>query len=238
MLFSGLGPTYDAVGAWLSFGQDPRWRRFMVSRLNLDLSSQVLDVATGTALVARRVASSSSASVVALDQSEPMLRRGIERVAAAGLSDRVAFVLGDGQRLPFRDGSFDAVAFTYLIRYVDDPAATLRELARVLKSGGTMANLEFHLPRNPLWRALWKLYTRAILPLAGGLVSREWFEAGRFLGPSIEDLYRRHPLGGQLDMWRAAGIANVRARVMSLGGGVVIWGSKGSSGSKGSNGEG
>jgi demethylmenaquinone methyltransferase / 2-methoxy-6-polyprenyl-1,4-benzoquinol methylase len=226
-LFSGLGSTYDAVGAWLSFGQDPRWRGFMVSRLRLGPDARVLDVATGTALVARQIASSTGASVIGLDQSEPMLRQGIERVAAAGLNGRIRFVLGDGQRLPFPDASFDALTFTYLIRYVDDPATTLRELARVVKPGGTMANLEFHLPRNPLWHALWKLYTRAVLPAAGRLVSREWLEAGRFLGPSIEALYRRHPLGEQLELWRSAGIADVRARVMSLGGGVVIWGTKG-----------
>ena len=228
-LFSGLGPTYDRVGAVLSFGQDPRWRRFMVSRVRQPPGGRILDVATGTALVARRLAARTGARVVVgLDQSEPMLRRGVERVANGTPKgrERIRFVLGDGQRLPFADASFDALTFTYLLRYVDDPAATLGELARVVKPGGRMANLEFHVPRSPWWRGLWRLYTRAVLPVAGRAVSRDWYEAGRFLGPSIEDLYRRHPLDRQLEMWRGAGLADTRACVMSLGGGVVIWGTK------------
>jgi demethylmenaquinone methyltransferase / 2-methoxy-6-polyprenyl-1,4-benzoquinol methylase len=225
VLFSGLGPTYDRMGAILSFGQDPRWRRFMVSRVRVPPGGRILDVATGTGLVARQLATRTDArTVIGLDQSEPMLTEGVRRSYPAG--DRLRFVLGDGRRLPFADQTFDAVTFTYLVRYVDDPAATLRELARVLKPEGTMANLEFHAPRNPFWHGLWVLYTRAVLPAAGRVVSRKWYEVGRFLGPSIDDLYRRHPLAEQLAMWRAAGVADVRARVMSLGGGVVIWGTK------------
>jgi demethylmenaquinone methyltransferase/2-methoxy-6-polyprenyl-1,4-benzoquinol methylase len=148
-------------------------------------------------------------------------------VDRAGLTSRIELVLAQGERLPFPDASFDAVTFTYLLRYVDDPAAILAELARVLRPGGTLANLEFHLPGNPLWRGLWLLYTRVGLPLAGRLVSRSWYEVGRFLGPSISGFYRRYPLGAQLDLWRAAGIPGVRARVMSLGGGVVVWGRRG-----------
>ncbi len=226
-LFAGLGRSYDRMGAALSFGQDPRWRRFMVSRVHVPSGGRVLDVAAGTGLVSRRLAAETPVGrIVALDQSEPMLRRGVELARSAGLAGRVVFVLGDGQRLPFNDATFDALTFTYLLRYVDDPAGTLRELARVLKPGGSMGNLEFAVPRNPLWRGLWRVYTRAVLPLAGRVVSREWWDVGRFLGPSIEGLYRRHPLEEQMDMWRAAGIGDVRARVMSLGGGVVIWGTK------------
>jgi demethylmenaquinone methyltransferase/2-methoxy-6-polyprenyl-1,4-benzoquinol methylase len=155
-----------------------------------------------------------------------MLGAGVGNVRAAGVADRVRFVLGHGERLPFPDGTFDAVMFTYLLRYVDDPSATLAELTRVLKPGGTLANLEFNLPRRPLWRALWFAYTRVALPLAGRFVSRAWYEVGRFLGPSISTFYRRYPLADQVGMWRAAGVPDVRAREMSLGGGVVIWGSK------------
>jgi demethylmenaquinone methyltransferase / 2-methoxy-6-polyprenyl-1,4-benzoquinol methylase len=188
--------------------------------------ARVLDVATGTAAVAAALAARTGDSVVGLDQnqSEPTLRTGVARVKAAGLAARVGFVLGQG--LPFAGGSFDAVTFTYLLRYVDDPAATLAELARVLRSGGTIANVEFHVPTNSLWRGLWWLYTRLGLPVAGRVVSRPWYDLGKFLGPSISGFYRRHPLEDQLVMWRAAGISNVRARVMSLGGGLVVWGIK------------
>jgi demethylmenaquinone methyltransferase/2-methoxy-6-polyprenyl-1,4-benzoquinol methylase len=202
----------------------------MVSQVRVDARDLVLDVATGTGAVALQLVRRTGATVIGLDQSEQMVREGVKRVAAAGRRNRVRFVLGQGERLPFADRTFQAVTFTYLLRYVDDPAATLAELARVLEPGGVLANLEFNVPRTSLWRASWFLYTRLVLPAAGRLASREWFETARFLGPSISSFYRRHPLQAQLGMWRAAGLVDVRARVMSLGGGVVIRGTKGAGG--------
>ena len=86
-----------------------------------------------------------------------------------------------------------------------------------------MAALEFGVPRG-LWRPLWDLYVGIGLPAAGRLISPGWHEVGRFLGPSIRGLYERVPLEQQLALWREAGIGDVRARRMSLGGGVVTWG--------------
>jgi len=225
-LFAGLPSSYQVMATALSFGQDGRWRRFMVSRLRAPAGGRVLDVATGAGMVAREVVRRWGAAVVGLDQSEPMLRGGLAETRRAGMAGRVRFVLGHGERLPFADGTFDGLTFTYLLRYVDDPEATLAELARVVRPGGKVANLEFHVPSGPGWRPLWWLYTRVGLPLAGVVVSRAWWDVGRFLGPSIEGFYRRHPLPDQLAMWRAAGLTGVRARTMSLGGGVVIWGTK------------
>ncbi|MGH2573492.1 MAG: ubiquinone/menaquinone biosynthesis methyltransferase [Actinomycetota bacterium] len=225
-LFAGVPRSYDRMSRLLSLGLDPLWRRFLVSRVTVPPAGLVLDVATGTGAVALEVAARTDASIVGLDQSEPMLRRGVKRATEAGSSARVNFVLGRAERLPFADERFDAVSFTYLLRYVDDPAATLAELARVVKPGGTLASLEFHVPGNPVWRALWFVHTRVGLPVAGRLVSSSWYRAGRFLGPSISSFYRRHPVGDQLAMWREAGLATVRTRVMSLGAAVVTWGTK------------
>ncbi|MDP9343753.1 MAG: class I SAM-dependent methyltransferase [Actinomycetota bacterium] len=209
----------------LSFGQNGRWRRFLASRVPAG-AGLVLDVATGTARVAVGVARRGAARVIGLDQSEPMLRSGVANVAAHGLDGRISLVLGQGERLPFPDGTFDAVTFTYLLRYVDDPAAELAELARVLGPGGVLANLEFMVPVHPAWRRAWWLYTRLVLPAAGRLASMAWYRTGRFLGPSISEFYRRYPVADQGRMWRAAGLTDVRFRSMSLGGGIVIWGTK------------
>lgn len=225
VLFAGVPATYDRMSMLLSFGQDGRWRRFMVSRVAVRPGALVLDVATGTGAVAIDVTRRTSARVVGLDQSEPMLREGARRLAGANLSPRVRLLAGHGERLPFPDGTFDAVTFTYLLRYVEDPAETMAELARVVRSGGLVASLEFHVPGRP-WRWLWFLYTRVVMPLIGWAVSPGWREAGRFLGPSISAFYRRFPLDAQLEMWRSAGVSDVRSRVMSLGGGVVIWGTR------------
>ena len=78
-----------------------------------------------------------------VDLTRNMLARGQENVAKAGMSERISLVAGRAEQLPFPDGTFDALTFTYLLRYVDDPQATLSELARVVKPGGTVASLEF-----------------------------------------------------------------------------------------------
>ena len=187
----------------------------MVSRI--PRRSRVLDVATGTGLVARELATR-DCTVTGLDQSEGMARQARD----AG----TPIVLGQAERLPFPDGTFDALTFTYLMRYVDDPAATLAELARVVKPGGTMACLEFHVPTNPIWRIAWWIYTRIVMPPIGLVGSRAWFGAGRFLGPSISKFYRAHPLASQGSWWWSAGMGDVRYRTMTLGGGIVTWGIK------------
>ncbi len=202
----------------------------MVSRLPADSDGQVLDVATGTAAVAIETARRTGSRVVGLDQSEPMVREGVRRVSLANLEGRIRFTLGSGERLPFRDASFDGVTFAYLLRYVDDVGSTLKELARVLRPGGVLAGQEFHVPPRTLFRVPWSVYTRGVMPLVGRVVSRQWRDAFSFLSGSIPEFYRRYPLHRQLDLWRAAGISDVQARVMSLGAAVVMWGSKHGSG--------
>ena len=217
-LFAPLGPTYDRYATVLSLGQDPRWRRFLVSCVEAGPGDRVLDVATGTGAVARELIRRTGCTVVGLDQSPEMLAEARRRVG-----EDVELVEGRAEELPFADASFDALTFTYLLRYVDDPATTLRELARVVRPGGTVASLEFAVPRG-LWRPLWELYVRVGLPAAGRVVSPGWHEVGRFLGRSIRGFYARYPLPRVLELWREAGIEDVQARTMSLGGGVVIWG--------------
>jgi demethylmenaquinone methyltransferase / 2-methoxy-6-polyprenyl-1,4-benzoquinol methylase len=227
-LFAGLPRRYDLAGAVLSFGQDPRWRRAMVGEVRARRDQRVLDVATGTGMVAGALVRRYDCRVVGLDQSPEMLAGAQAKVDAdAGLASRIELVRGEAESLAFADGEFDHLTFTYLLRYVEDPGATLRELARVVKPGGRIASLEFMLPPNVIARDLWWIYTRAAMPALGRVISRDWYVVGRFLGPSITDLYRRLPLDRQLELWRAAGIEDVQARVMSLGGGVVIWGTRG-----------
>ena len=215
-LFAPLGPTYDRYSALLSFGQDPRWRRFLVSRLDVRADETVLDVATGTGLVARELVHRFACSVVGLDQSPEML--AVAAVRTRGLP--ITLVQGRAERLPFADGEFAALTFTYLLRYVADPAETMRELARVVRPGGTVAMLEFAVPHG-VWRPPWELWVRSGLPLAGRLIAPGWREVGGFLGPSIRGFWARHD---PAELFRKAGIDEVRARRLSLGGGVVVWG--------------
>jgi demethylmenaquinone methyltransferase / 2-methoxy-6-polyprenyl-1,4-benzoquinol methylase len=220
-LFAPLGPTYDRYARVLSLGQDPRWRRFLVSRLDVGSGDLVLDVATGTGAVALELLRQKNCAVVGVDQSEEMLAVARGRLPAA-----VRLVEASAERLPFDDASFDALTVTYLLRYVDDPGATLHELTRVVRPGGTIASLEFAVPRG-VWNPLWRFYVGAVLPAAGRVVSPAWHDVGGFLGSSIRDFWSRYPLERQLELWRAAGVEDVRHRRLSLGGGIVIWGRRG-----------
>lgn len=226
-LFQPLPRRYDFLEELLSFGQNWRWRREMVAHVDRGDPQAILDVATGTAGVALALMHRTDAQITGIDLTEAMLRHGQARVARVGATDRVRLVVGPAERLPFPDGSFDALTFTYLLRYVADPAATLRELVRVLKPGAAIASLEFAVPPNRFWRFWWWLYTRGVLPGAGYVTGgREWYRVGRFLGPNISAHYRRYPVEWTIRAWEDAGLVGVGVRSMSLGGGLVMWARK------------
>lgn len=239
-VFRGLPDRYDRLAEWLSFWQNRRWRAALVDAVAAGRPQLVADVATGTAGVALALHARTGAAIVGFDLDEGMTRRGLLNVVHAPDAHRgraapsppahnetaaISLAVARGEQLPLADGSVDALSFTYLLRYVDDPEATLAELARVVRSGGVVANLEFAVPERMVWRSLWWVYTRAVLPLAGLVTGgAPWYRVGRFLGPSITDHYRRHPLDSTLRAWERAGIEHVTVRRMSLGGGLVMWG--------------
>jgi demethylmenaquinone methyltransferase / 2-methoxy-6-polyprenyl-1,4-benzoquinol methylase len=226
-VFAGLPARYDRLGYLLSFGQDRRWRRLVVRQVAAASPRRVLDVATGPAGVAIGIAAAVPADVVGIDLNVPMLRRGVLNVHAAGRDEQVQLLAGRAEQLPFPDATFDAVSFSYLLRYVDDPAATIAEMARCLRPGGTLSGLEFHVPANRVWRAMWRIYTGVLLPVLGLLAGGPaWWRVGRFLGPSIRRHYLSYPLTTHVAAWEQAGLVDVGYRVMSLGGGLVMWGTK------------
>ena len=221
-LFAPLAATYDRYARLLSFGQDPRWRSFLASRIDAGPEDTVLDVACGTGAVTLELVRRYGCHVVGVDQSPEMLA-----AARARVGPEVELQEARAEELPFADGTFDGLTFTYLLRYVDDPAATMRELARVVRPGAPIAMLEFSVPQNPVTRISWETYVRLGLPLAGRVISPGWRDVGDFLGPSIRDFWNRWPLEGLLGLWRDAGIVDLNTRQLSLGGGVVIWGRRG-----------
>jgi demethylmenaquinone methyltransferase/2-methoxy-6-polyprenyl-1,4-benzoquinol methylase len=221
-LFSGLPAHYDRVGEVMSFGQDPRWRRALVDAIAPRPGMRILDVATGTGMVAFELASR-GAEVVGVDQSDAMLSRARSRLERTPeLAERLSFVSGEAEALPFADAEFDALSFTYLLRYVDDPAATMRELARVVKPGARVGMIEFGVPASSTLRALWRVYTRVGLPIIGRAVSLDWYRVGRFLGPNIEQFHVAEP--DLPALWESAGFRDARQLDMSFGAGIVLTG--------------
>jgi demethylmenaquinone methyltransferase/2-methoxy-6-polyprenyl-1,4-benzoquinol methylase len=226
-LFEDLPARYDRLAEMLSFGQNSRWRRELVLHVARFKPNRILDVGTGTAGVAIALAHATRANITGVDISGPMLERGRERVRATDLDARIRLEVARAEELPFPDGSFDAVSFTYLLRYVADPAAALAEMARVLRPGGGMVSLDFFVPPNALQRLGWRGYTRLALPVEGYVFGgKPWWKVGRFLGPNIEDFYRQWPLYRIFEAWRTAGMVDVEHHVMSMGGGLVMWGRK------------
>ena len=224
-LFASLPARYNLLAQVLSFGQDRRWHTELVERLARTDPALVLDVACGPCAVTRLLAARTTAHVVGVDLSEPMLRQGRHTVEHSGLGARISLVEGRAEQLPFADATFDALSFTYLLRYVRDPTATLAELARVVKPGGVIAGLDFAVPTRRIWYVAWWIYTRVVLPLEGLVLGgRAWWDAGRFLGPSISLHSQRYSPAWTLDAWRHAGIDDVQSRTMSLGGGCITSG--------------
>ena len=225
-LFDPIAHNYEGPARAFSLFQYDRWRRFLVSRLDLSESSAVLDVSTGTGLVAMDIARASGCSVVGLDLSDRMLKQGRRNLETSRLGATVSLVRGTAEALPFPDDRFDAVVFTFLLRYVEDRQAVLEEMARVLKPGGQMASLEFYIPRGPVLYPLWLLHTRVAMPLGTKLISPGWGDVGSFLGRSISTFYRENTLEDLTRMWTRAGIVGVNTEVLSLGGAVVTSGRK------------
>ena len=252
-VFSPIARDYDRPALALSLFQYRRWHRFLLSRLPLPsgqpagigiqpspsvrpepveacpepgrrgLRYSVLDMATGTGALALDLATHTRVRVVGADITRPMLARALTR--ADERRRRVDLVEATAEAPPFAGESFDAIVFAYLLRYVGDVPATLRELARLLRPGGVMASLDFAVPSG-IWYPLWRVYTDAVLPATGLFFSPDWRRAGSFLGPSIRDFYQRWPEPRLRQAWRDAGLREVRSRRLTLGGAIVIWGTK------------
>ena len=211
-LFDRLPARYDLLAEVLSFGQNRRWRAAMVDA--------VAAMRAGARPGARRRhrhgwsrpaagRPDAGAEVVGVDLTEPMLRAGRRRRRRrVGRGTGSSWSLGRAEQLPFPDAAFDAVTFTYLLRYVADPAATLRELARVLRPGGTMASpgvLRALAPGLPAW--LERIRPRgAPRPRGSSPAGGSGTRSAASSGPSISEHYQRYPLSWTVDAWRAAGL--------------------------------
>jgi demethylmenaquinone methyltransferase/2-methoxy-6-polyprenyl-1,4-benzoquinol methylase len=226
-LFAGLPADYDRWATILSLGQDPRWRDALCDRLPVARTGHVLDVASGTGAVAIAVARRNGCRVTGVDQSAEMLAVGRRRVTEVALDEHVTLVEANAEALPFADASFDGLSGAYLLRYVDDPAAVVRELLRPLRPGAPFAYFDFAVPPSPPARAAWELYTRVGLPLAGRLIAPAWHEVGRFLNGSIRRFAATHPPEAVAGLFAAAGGVDVGCRRLSLGGAALVFGWRG-----------
>jgi demethylmenaquinone methyltransferase/2-methoxy-6-polyprenyl-1,4-benzoquinol methylase len=184
-MFTAIADKYDLLNSLLSFGQDAAWRRFAASRCSLPTDGLVLDVATGTAELARHLARRNDRGrIVGVDFCSDMLDKAKAKLSASGNDKRIHLVLGDALRLPFPDDSFDCATIGFALRNVSSIEATFGEMTRVVKPGGRVISLELTRPRSRLLKAIYYLYLLRIAPYIGGLISRKR-EAYTYLPDSI-----------------------------------------------------
>ncbi|RLB55505.1 MAG: bifunctional demethylmenaquinone methyltransferase/2-methoxy-6-polyprenyl-1,4-benzoquinol methylase UbiE [Deltaproteobacteria bacterium] len=171
-MFDRIARRYDLLNRVVSFGIDQRWRKKAVRALALPRGARVLDLATGTADLALRIARTHpDAHVVGVDPSRGMLDVGQAKIAAANLSGRIELVEGDAEKLPFEDDCFDGVTIAFGIRNVPDRGAALREMARVTKPGGRVVVLELSEPKSGIFGPLARFHIHTVVPRVGALLS-------------------------------------------------------------------
>ncbi|MDQ2645767.1 MAG: bifunctional demethylmenaquinone methyltransferase/2-methoxy-6-polyprenyl-1,4-benzoquinol methylase UbiE [Myxococcota bacterium] len=212
-MFDAIAARYDLLNRLLSFGIDQRWRKLTARSLELTESSRILDLATGTCDLAIRVARHApGVSVVGVDPSERMLEVGQRKLEQLGLADRIKLEVGDAQRLPFADRSFDGVCIAFGIRNVPDRSRALAEMARVTRPGGRIAILELSEPRGNVLGALARFHVHTVVPWLGSVLSgsREY----RYLQRSIAAFPPAETFAEQM---RISGVTPLAVRPLTFG---------------------
>ncbi len=213
-VFDSVASRYDLMNDLMSLGLHRWWKAFAVSLARPHPGERFLDVASGSADLARALARRlrPGGEVWIADVNRRMLERGRDRMADAGLV--ATAVQCDAERLPFPASHFDGVTVAFGLRNMTRKEAALAEMARVLKPGGRLVVLEFSKVWKPLERA-YDLYSFKLLPWLGERITRD-ASAYRYLAESI----RMHPDQASLArMLEAAGLS--RVEVYNLAAGIV-----------------
>lgn len=218
-MFDAIADRYDLMNRVMTFGQDRHWREFVVDRGGKIGHGWVLDLACGTGEIAAQFQRSNpEARVVGADFSRNMLARACADLSAAD----IGFQACDANHLPYRDGAFQAVSFGYLLRNVDDSLTVLREVYRVLSTGGRVICLDTTPPARNLLYPFIRIYLAVVIPLLGRLIARDQ-SAYAYLTGSTMDFHDAESLAG---LFREAGFSEVSFKKFMFGTIAVHWGRK------------
>lgn len=213
-MFDNIAPAYDFMNRAMTFGIDHRWRRIAVDMVARNPHDSILDIATGTGDLAMLLARRTQARrITGLDLSQGMIDIGRRKIERAGLAGRIELICGDSLAMPFADAQFDAITVAYGVRNFADLLAGYREMARVLRPGGTLTVIELCTPTARLVRPLYRLYTRRIIPLMGRLVSKD-VRAYSYLPESIAAVPQR---AGMTALMEQAGFSDAAWRTLTFG---------------------
>jgi demethylmenaquinone methyltransferase/2-methoxy-6-polyprenyl-1,4-benzoquinol methylase len=172
-MFDTISKNYDGLNRVISFGIDIKWRKRVVRMVGDTNPKTILDIATGTADLAINLAETSAKRIVGLDISPGMLEVGKQKIKKKALHEKIEMVLGDGEKLPFEDNSFDAITVAFGVRNFENLEQGLQEILRVLKPKGIFVVLETAVPTKTPFKQFYKFYTKYILPLIGKLFSKD-----------------------------------------------------------------
>ena len=212
-MFDDISPKYDFLNHFLSFGVDLYWRKKMVSLLSGRHPHRILDVATGTGDIAIALTHLNPEQIVGIDISERMLEIARRKVSEQGMGKIISFKQSDAERIPFSDGSFDAITVAFGVRNFEDLPKGLSEMNRVLRPGGTMLILEFSHPATAPFRQFYRFYSRFVIPFVGKLVS-DHSHAYTYLPESAATF----PSGDDfLNIIRGLGLINCHQQTLSFG---------------------
>ena len=212
-MFDHIAGQYDRMNRLMSLGQDKVWRRKAIDALEACHPSRVLDVATGTGDFAIAVAERLKPErVLGVDLSQEMMNVGKGKVAERGLSDVVDFAQGDSTDLQLEDASFEAVTVAFGVRNFSSLEKGLKEINRVLVSGGMLAILEMTEPNNALLRLGYKVYTKLCLPVMAKLFAKD-LKAYDYLPASIQAFPKDDEMR---DLLKMCGFQSVEIRKFTM----------------------
>jgi demethylmenaquinone methyltransferase/2-methoxy-6-polyprenyl-1,4-benzoquinol methylase len=213
-MFDQIAWRYDFLNHFLSLNIDKIWRRKAVNELRGQPLNEVLDVATGTADLALAIQKRLHPQhIVGVDISEGMLAMGRKKIEKKGLTQQITLQFGDSEALPFADYTFDAVTVAFGVRNFDQLEKGLREMFRVLKTGGKVVVLEFSIPQNRFFRSIFQFYFHCVLPLLGRWVSKD-AKAYHYLPDSVQSFPHGANFGKIMER---CGFEDVKIKLLTWG---------------------
>ena len=218
-MFDAIAERYDLMNRLMTFGQDRRWREFVVEKAGDLGDGWVLDLASGTGDIAALFhQNASSAKIIGADFSRNMLAQANKRF----VDQKIFWQACDANRLPYDNDVFAAVSFGYLLRNVDDSLHVLKQVYRVLAERGRVVCLDTTPPKKNLLYPFIRLYLAVIIPLLGMLIARD-SDAYAYLTGSTMDFHEAEQLA---ELFRRAGFKQVGFKKFMFGTIAVHWGEK------------
>jgi len=172
-MFDTISGNYDGLNRVISFGIDVKWRKKVLKLVADTNPDTILDIATGTGDLALLMTQTNASKIVGLDISAGMLEVGRKKIAEKKLDSKIEMVLGDSEKIPYDDATFDAITVAFGVRNFETLEKGLAEILRVLKPGGIFVILETSVPTRFPYKQGYTFYSKNILPLIGKLFSKD-----------------------------------------------------------------